>query len=348
MFSAAFGILGILSLVYFGIIVVYSGIETSMAWFWPALGILCFLLARGDAYYHHHRKQVPLWIPVSIATLCITAVVIFLILQVLIFGGMIRSAPDHLDYLIVLGTKVRDDDISSSLKRRLDKVIRYAEEHPDTKLVLSGGQGEDEPVTEAFAMAEYLRYNGIAPEQMLLETNSTSTKENMICSKALIDDQRQKEKARLQEIQKKKQVQKMELERFVRRLETGAGAGDRQGAEESAVSRGNTDGADPWDAAAEDQRISLDFRGPCAARKSLLPALRQKPEMPAAELTPDKPLQIGVLTSNFHLYRAMKIGERYGFDRLYGVSSSSDPVLFIHLCVRESIAILKDKFMGNM
>lgn len=339
MFSAAFGILGILSLVYFGIIVVYSGIETSMAWFWPALGILCFLLARGDAYYHHHRKQVPLWVPVSIATLCITAVVIFLILQVLIFGGMIRSTPDHLDYLIVLGTKVRDDDISSSLKRRLDKVIRYAEEHPDTKLVLSGGQGEDEPVTEAFAMAEYLRYNGIAPEQMLLETNSTSTKENMICSKALIDDQRQKEKERLQEIQKKKQVQKMELERFVRKFEAGAGA---VGVGQDLTAAGGQD------AAAEDQRISLDFRGPAAARKSLLPALRQKPEMPDAELTPDKPLQIGVLTSNFHLYRAMKIGEKYGFDRLYGVSSSSDPVLFIHLCVRESIAILKDKFMGNM
>lgn len=68
----------------------------------------------------------------------------------------------------------------------------------------------------------------------------------------------------------------------------------------------------------------------------------------AAELLPDKPLQIGVLTSNFHLYRAMKIGKKCGFDQLYGVASSADPVLFIHLCVRESIAILKDKFMGNM
>lgn len=329
MFSAAFGIFGILSLVYFGIIVVYSGIETSLAWIWPVIGILCFLLARGDAYYHHHRRQVPLWIPVSIATLCVTAVVIFLILQALIFGGMIRSAPDHLDYLIVLGAKVRDDDISSSLKRRLDKVIRYAEEHPDTKLVLSGGQGEDEPVTEAFAMAEYLRYNGIVPEQMLLETNSSSTKENMICSKALIDDQRQKEKARLLELQKKKQAQQLKLELLVRRFEGSMGTA-------SAV---HMPAAQP---------ARLDFRGPSAARKSLLPALRQRRTVPAAELLPDKPLQIGVLTSNFHLYRAMKIGEKYGFDRLYGVSSSSDPVLFIHLCVRESIAILKDKFMGNM
>ena len=47
MLVAILSIMGVLSLVYFGIIVVYSGIETSMAWFWPALGILCFLLAEG-------------------------------------------------------------------------------------------------------------------------------------------------------------------------------------------------------------------------------------------------------------------------------------------------------------
>ncbi len=66
------------------------------------------------------------------------------------------------------------------------------------------------------------------------------------------------------------------------------------------------------------------------------------------ELLPDKPLQIGVLTSNFHLFRAMKIGEKCGFEHLYGVASSSDPILFVHLCVREGMAILKDKFLGNM
>ena len=61
-----------------------------------------------------------------------------------------------------------------------------------------------------------------------------------------------------------------------------------------------------------------------------------------------KPLQIGVLTSNYHLYRAMQIGKKNGFASLSGVSASSDPVLFVHFCVRESLAILKDKFMGNM
>ena len=100
MLVAILSIMGVLSLVYFGIIVVYSGIETSMAWFWPALGILCFLLAEGLRFYQQNRRRVPLRIPVTIVTLCITGLVVFVGLQVLIFSGMIRTDPEHLDYLI--------------------------------------------------------------------------------------------------------------------------------------------------------------------------------------------------------------------------------------------------------
>ena len=304
MFMAAFGILGVFGLVYFGVILLYSGPQTSVAWCWLVFAGFWLLLAKGTHYYHHHRKQIPLWIPVSVATLCVTGLAVFIILQILIVGGMVKASPGHLDYLIVLGTKVREDDISDSLKRRLDKAIRYAQEHPETKLVLSGGQGADEPTTEAFAMAEYLRYNGVEPEQMLLEVYSTNTRENMICSKALIDDQRRKEKERA----KKARIrEKLGL-------------------------------APP----------RLNMRGPCARIEPIRLVPKRSPAIASGEILPDKPLQIGVLTSNFHLYRAMKIGEKCGFKQIYGVSSSTDPVLFIHLLVRESAAILKDKFMGNM
>ena len=76
--------------------------------------------------------------------------------------------------------------------------------------------------------------------------------------------------------------------------------------------------------------------------------IRIPPSPKETEFVPDKPLQIGVLTSNYHLYRAMQIGKKNGFSSLSGVAASSDPVLFVHFCVRESMAILKDKFMGNM
>lgn len=59
-------------------------------------------------------------------------------------------------------------------------------------------------------------------------------------------------------------------------------------------------------------------------------------------------LRIGVLTSNFHLYRARLIAKKHGFGDIRGIASESDKVLFAHFCLRDSIAILKDRLMGNL
>ena len=62
----------------------------------------------------------------------------------------------------------------------------------------------------------------------------------------------------------------------------------------------------------------------------------------------DKPMEIGVLTSSFHVFRARMIAKKWGFSHVYGISAQSDPVLFVHLCVRECASIIKDRLMGNM
>ena len=375
--AVIFGVMSVVCLVYFGIISVYSGVKTSAAWVWLVLAIVFFLLFRGSHYYHQHKNKVPLWVPVSVVTLCTAGAVIFVILQMLIFGGMIGTAPEHLDYLIVLGAKVREDDISASLKHRLDKAIRFAQEHPETKLILSGGQGKDEPTTEAQAMAEYLQYNGIAPEQILLEGQSTSTRENMAFSKALIEEQRQEEKESVRRKQVDENRRRMELSMFLLQLEKEA-AEKAKAADNDLPFSGFAGGQGER----EQAMIEKDYRPPKTRRSELTEksreflaqgglnrqrsydpgyaivegAVGQGQNLEALmqvypgvkELLPDKPLQIGVLTSNFHLFRAMKIGEKCGFEHLYGVASSSDPILFVHLCVREGMAILKDKFLGNM
>ncbi len=375
--AVIFGVMSVVCLVYFGIISVYSGVKTSAAWVWLVLAIVFFLLFRGSHYYHQHKNKVPLWVPVSVVTLCTAGAVIFVILQILIFGGMIGTAPEHLDYLIVLGAKVREDDISASLKHRLDKATRFAQEHPETKLILSGGQGKDEPTTEAQAMAEYLQYNGIAPEQILLEGQSTSTRENMAFSKALIEEQRQEEKESVRRKQVDENRRRMELSMFLLQLEKEA-AEKEKAADNDLPFSGFAGGQGER----EQAMIEKDYRPPKTRRSELTEksreflaqgglnrqrsydpgyaivegAVGQGQNLEALmqvypgvkELLPDKPLQIGVLTSNFHLFRAMKIGEKCGFEHLYGVASSSDPILFVHLCVREGMAILKDKFLGNM
>ena len=54
--------------------------------------------------------------------------------------------------------------------------------------MLSGGKGKDEPVSEAEAMRDYMVYNGIAPDKILLETHSESTVENIAYSRLVIEE----------------------------------------------------------------------------------------------------------------------------------------------------------------
>lgn len=60
------------------------------------------------------------------------------------------------------------------------------------------------------------------------------------------------------------------------------------------------------------------------------------------------PARIGVLTSNFHLYRAKMIARKHDMDNICGIASESDRVLFFHFCLRDALAILKDRIAGNL
>ena len=114
-------------------------------------------------------------------------------LFLLFLGSLMLRAMDrgeHGDYdaLIVLGAAVHGDKVTWVLSNRLDAAYDYAVDHPDAVLVVSGGQGDGESVTEASAMAKYLIARGVDPARVLLEDRAESTAENFAFSKALIDE----------------------------------------------------------------------------------------------------------------------------------------------------------------
>ena len=51
-----------------------------------------------------------------------------------------KVRPD-LDYIIVLGAHVAGTRLSKALLERTRRALRYLEENPETRAVLSGGQG---------------------------------------------------------------------------------------------------------------------------------------------------------------------------------------------------------------
>lgn len=92
------------------------------------------------------------------------------------------------DAVVVLGAAVHGDKVSRSLAHRLDKAAEYAEENPDAIIVVSGGQGMQETVTEAFAMEQYLLKKGLDAKRIIKEEKATSTYENFHYSKEILDE----------------------------------------------------------------------------------------------------------------------------------------------------------------
>ena len=95
------------------------------------------------------------------------------------------------DYVIIHGAGLlHGDRVSKLLSDRLDKAIEvYRKDPTPPMLIPSGGQGSDETVSEAEAMAKYLMDKGIPADKIILENRSTTTLENLKYSKEIIDAQ---------------------------------------------------------------------------------------------------------------------------------------------------------------
>lgn len=121
------------------------------------------------------------------------AVLAMILLELCLIGFLAfqghRDMPDHgEDAVIVLGAAVHGDQVSRSLARRLDKAVEYYGENPNVLILVSGGKGPQETVTEASAMEAYLRDKGIPAEKIAKEEKATSTYENFFFSKQLLDE----------------------------------------------------------------------------------------------------------------------------------------------------------------
>jgi uncharacterized SAM-binding protein YcdF (DUF218 family) len=112
----------------------------------------------------------------------------FALTSALILSAVARPSVGNPSWLIVLGAGLKDGEIPGpTLAPRLIIAADYLAEHPNCNVVLSGGKGPDENISEAEAMARYLKDRGVGEERILLEKQSTSTLENLLHSKVLLE-----------------------------------------------------------------------------------------------------------------------------------------------------------------
>lgn len=121
------------------------------------------------------------------AILCI-GLLIAAVTECVIIKYSFGSPREEVQYLVVLGAKVRPDGPSVSLQNRIDAACDYLNAHPDAIAIVSGGQGPDEPMTEAQCMFDRMTAMGIDPSRIWMENKATSTWENLQYSLALIEE----------------------------------------------------------------------------------------------------------------------------------------------------------------
>lgn len=131
-------------------------------------------------------------------SLVVVFIASFLIIEGILVMNMsqFKEAQDieQLEYMIVLGAGLNGEEVGKVLKSRLDEALKYYELNKDVTIIVSGGQGADEVISEAQAMSNYLVENGVSQSQIIKEDRSTTTLENIKFSKEILKSRGDEEK----------------------------------------------------------------------------------------------------------------------------------------------------------
>ena len=113
----------------------------------------------------------------------------FLYLSYIIYAFFLNLFPVKKEpqTIIILGAGLFGDKVPPLLAQRLDKGLAIYEKFNHRPIIIvSGGQGDDELISEAEAMARYLIDKGVPANSILLENKSRTTLENLIFSKEIM------------------------------------------------------------------------------------------------------------------------------------------------------------------
>jgi len=103
----------------------------------------------------------------------------FVFIETLIIKSARPKHTEECDYLLILGAGLRGEVPSIPLFERLYASLEYVNINPNVKIIVSGGRGPGESITEADAMKRFLIRHGVAKDQIIKEERSTNTLENL-------------------------------------------------------------------------------------------------------------------------------------------------------------------------
>lgn len=178
---------GILAILYC-LAISICGFGTWFFLIWGILGAGSILLGRLLSA-RELLERIPRRFRQAVTGALASGILLFVVAEGMILSEFAATAEPGADYVIILRAQWKENGPSDVLRRRLDKALVYLEENPNTKVIVSGGQGANEPISEAEGMREYLLGAGIPEERILTDSESFSTKQNLEYSSRFLNPQ---------------------------------------------------------------------------------------------------------------------------------------------------------------
>lgn len=174
-------ILGALSLVYYIVLLCFN-FKISFSRFWLFIGII-FIIS--GILKRNNIEILKKFVGVRkiVKTMICVFVIMFIIIEIPILYYGNKNYTGDSDYIIVLGAGLQGKNMSLTLYQRVEKAWEYVKDHPRTKIIVSGGKGPNEEITEAEAMEKYFLNKGIERNRIIKEDKSRNTYENLLFSR---------------------------------------------------------------------------------------------------------------------------------------------------------------------
>ena len=160
------------------------GIAASILWF---LGTL-FSFNTAELFFYITKNSVLTNLTYNIHTILVYILCYFecMIISTSLCAYLASryKPPYDKDYIIILGCAIRDDgSLTPLLKGRANSALNFEKEQYEktgkhAMFVPSGGQGEDEVISEGEAIKRYLIEQGVPEERILSENKSVNTYQN--------------------------------------------------------------------------------------------------------------------------------------------------------------------------
>lgn len=150
---------------------------------------LCFVFSNQlSKFIKKIKSKKPVKILFNTFTVILTMGIIYIIATLGAITAFSMRTPQENSTLVVLGCQVMGRNPSHMLRLRLETAYQYLIEHPNIKCIVSGGQGNNEEISEAECMYNWLVNKGISADRIYKEDKSTNTRENLSFSEKIIKE----------------------------------------------------------------------------------------------------------------------------------------------------------------